>query len=322
MILRYAARRLIAFLPALLLATAAIFGILRLLPGDVVLTILADTPHTLEMREALREELGLNAPPAVQYLRWLGDLTDSSFGGKSLSTGETIGSLAASQFPVTLLISAYSLFVSAVFGFAVGLWRSFQPNRIADALFKTVSLAGVSIPNVLTASLLLFAMLRLFRWSPPIIYSSPVEHLGDHIRIVLWPVVILSWEFGSHIARAIHGAMQEVMKSDFFMAAKGRGVGRLSLALRHSIPFAAGSVLNILGTQFGVLLGGTLVLESVFGIPGLGRGLVQAAVARDLTVVQSYATVLVGLFLVINLLVDIGHLASDPRLRLREAETT
>jgi peptide/nickel transport system permease protein len=312
---RYAVKRIIAMAPSIVIATIAVFFILRILPGDVALTILADTPHTVEMREALREELGLNDPAPVQYVRWLRDMVNGRFGGASLETGEPISEMASRQFPVTLLIACYSAVLSLIIGLPGGILLASKGGRGSRSVIRFVTVAGLSVPNILTASVVLLGLLLVFRWSPPVIYFFPKEDFAAHLQLVIWPVLILSWEFGSHLIRTVHAGMADALQSDHVKAARGRGIGGVSLAVRHALPSVGGPLLNVFGLQFGALLGGTLVLESIFGIPGVGRGLVQAAIARDLPVVQSYAALLVILFLMINLLVDVLHGAVDPRLR-------
>jgi peptide/nickel transport system permease protein len=312
---RYLAQRLISTVPTVLLATVAIFLLVRVVPGDIVLTILADTPHSVEMREALRDELGLNDPLPQQYARWLWNMLNGTFGGHSMETGEPISEMVRREAPATALISVYTLAVSLAAAFPLGLWAAMKPSRSVSATIRAITLAGLSLPNVLVASLVLLGLLRMFRWSPPIIYSTPGQDLGQHLQMVVWPVLILSWEFGSHLIRILQSTVSEVLQKEFVTAAVARGVPRLSIALRHTLRASGGPVLNVIGLQVGVLLGGTLVLESIFGIPGVGRGLVHAALARDLPVVQSYATIMVTLVLVVNLLVDVAHSAADPRTR-------
>ena len=311
---RYLIQRLIAAVPTILLATVAIFLLVRVMPGDVALTILADTPHTIEMREALRDELGLNDRLPRQYARWMWNMLNGSFGGHSLETGEPISEMVGREAPATALIAIYTLTVSLAAAFPLGLWVAMKPSRSVSAAMRVITLTGMSVPNVLVASLILLGLLRVFRWSPPIIYSTPGQELGDHLQMMVWPVLILSWEFGSHLIRILQSTVSEVLRKEFITAAVGRGVPAVRIALRHTLRACFGPVLNVIGLQVGVLFGGALVLESIFGIPGVGRGLVHAALARDLPVVQSYATLMVVLALAVNLLVDIAQSVADPRI--------
>jgi len=162
--------------------------------------------------------------------------------------------------------------------------------------------------------------LKLFKWSPPIIYAPPGEHIIDHVQMMVWPVLILSFEYGSHLLRVVRNAVVQTLKTGYIRGAKARGVLPVSLLFRHAAPPVAALTLSVAGTHFGALLGGALVLEAVFGLPGVGRGLIQAATARDFPVIQSYAVLLVGLFLLVNLLVDLSHRCIDPRQRSETQE--
>ena len=317
---RYLLRRCFAIVPTMVMATLFIFLLLRALPGDVVLTILADTPHTEEMREALREELGLKAPLPIQYLRWLRDLVNGSFGGASLHSGETLASMIRRQAPVTLLLTMYTMAVSLLLALPLGIYCALKPNKIVNGVLSAVSLAGLSLPNVLIATIVLLVLLYAFRWSPPIIYMPPGADGAEHLQMMIWPVLILAWEQASHLFRLVRTSMGEVLSKEYIKTARGRGIPIPSLVLKHSLGGVAGAILTVIGLQFGVLLGGALVLETIFGLPGIGRGLVDAALARDLPVVQSYAVILVFFFIVANLVTDTIHAAADPRIRSGFAE--
>ncbi len=310
----YLVKRILALIPSVILSTVFVFLLLRLLPGDAVLTMLSDTPHSLEMRAALRNELGIDKPAAVQYAVWLKRMFDGSFGGRSLETGEAIGSMVTRQLPITLLLAGYTLLVSLVWAIPVGAWAGSHPETPGDKALGVFSLAGLALPNILAASLVLLGLLKIFRWSPPIIYLSPGEDFSGHLQMMLWPVLILSLEYGSHLLRIIRTGMAETLKKPFILGAKARGAPPLALILRHAAPEITVLTLSVAGTQFGTLFGGALVLEAIFGLPGIGRGLVQAALARDYPVIQSYAVLIVALYLFVNVLVDLLHGLIDPRL--------
>ncbi|MBT3272217.1 MAG: ABC transporter permease [Spirochaetales bacterium] len=288
---------------------------MRILPGDVVLVILGDTPHTLEVREALREELGLNKPLYVQYASWLGSMFNGSFGGRSLETGETIKSLLANQLPVTLLLTTYTLILSVIISVPLGAVIAGRNSVLLDVPFRIISLGGLALPNVWIGSIILLGLLKIFHWSPPIIYDGLLSDPITHMQMMIWPVLILSFEFGSHLYRITRTSVAETLRADYTAAARARGVGGIRLIFKHALPSAGNSILTVIGLQAGTLLGGTLVLESIFGLPGIGRGLVQAARSRDYTVIQSYAALLVFLFLAINLVTDILYMFLDPRTR-------
>jgi len=267
------------------------------------------------MRTALRSELGLDKPAHVQYLIWLGRLFDGTFGGRSFESGELIANLVAKQLPTTLLLAAYTIVLSICWALPAGFISSQKPDGLLDRIIRGFSVIGVSLPNILAASFILLGLLRIFKWSPPIIYSTPGESLLEHLGITLWPVLILSFEYGSHVLQVFRTGLIKTLKSPYIRGARARGVSPNSLLFRHAMPPVGVLTLSVAVAHFGSLISGALVLEAIFGIPGVGRGLVQAAIARDYPVIQSYAFLLVALFLVLQIVADITHRFLDPRQR-------
>lgn len=311
---RYIIRRIALIIPTVLAASIIIFLILRILPGDVALTILSGSPHTTEMREALRDELGLNDPLPVQYGKWLWSMANGDFGGSSLETKEPIRSILARQFPVTLLLVGYTVLLSVLFSVPLGIVSAIRQNCWPDFLIRIGTLGGLSLPSIWIALLVILALLRIFHWSPPVIYSSPSEDLWNHLQMMIWPVLLLAWSYSSHLVRVTRSAMIEVLGRDYIMAARSKGLSELRVVLKYAVRNAFVPVITMIGLQVGTLLSGALVLETIFGLPGIGRGIVQAALARDFSVVQSITTLLVLLYLVMNLLVDMAYSVIDPRI--------
>ena len=310
----YIAWRLALIVPTILAASIVVFLIMRVLPGDVSLTILSGSPHTPEVREALREELGLNEPFPVQYGRWLWSMVNGEFGGRSLESKESIRSVIARRLPVTLLLAAYAVLLSVLISLPLGILAAVKRDRWPDRVIRVFTLSGLALPNIWIALLILLGLLMLFRWSPPIIYSGLMADPWNHIQMMLWPALILAWEFSSHLVRITRASLLDVLDREFITALRSKGVPERTILLKYALRHALIPVVTMLGLQFGTLLGGTLVLETIFGLPGLGRGLVQAALARDYPVVQSVATLLVLVYLAVNLIVDIAYTAVDPRV--------
>lgn len=310
---RFIGRRLLASIPQLFAASLVVFLVLRLLPGDVVLSMLADTPHTLEMREALRDELGLNDPLPVQYLRWIWE-TVSGFRGISRSTGEPIRSLLATQLPVTLLLSFYSLAIALVVSMPLGVVAA-GGRRSLDLFVDGMALLGIAVPGLWLALLLLLMLLSVFSWSPPIIYFGPLEAPGEHLALMIWPTLLLAWEHIAHLVPVVRAETRDAASEPFFRASLARGLSRRRALWRHAGKHAVRPLVLNAAIQFGTALGSTLVLETIFGIPGIGRGLVAAAVARDLPTVQTMVLVLIALFLLAALVADVAVTVLDPRVR-------
>ena len=313
---RYLFWRIALLALSTLLASVFIFGVLRVLPGDVAIVILGGggAPHTPEVREALREELGLNDPLAVQYGRWLWSMANGEFGGQSLVNGQSIRSLVARQLPVTLLLALYTVVLSVLISVPLGVLAVWRWRRWPDYVVRVVSIIGQAVPNFWVALLIVLGLVVVFRWSPPIVYTYPWQDPWNHLQIVIWPVLLLAWEYSSHIVRVTRASMLEVLHESYVLTARAKGLPERTIILRHVLRNALPPTITVMGFQLGALLGGTLILESIFGLPGLGRGLVTAALVRDYPVVQSLATLLVFAMLFINLIIDLVYTIADPRI--------
>lgn len=313
---RYLFWRIALLALSTLLASVFIFGVLRVLPGDVAIVILGGggAPHTPEVREALREELGLNDPLAVQYGRWLWSMANGEFGGQSLVNGQSIRSLVARQLPVTLLLALYTVVLSVLVSVPLGVLAVWRWRRWPDYVVRVVSIIGQAVPNFWVALLIVLGLVVVFRWSPPIVYTYPWQDPWNHLQIVIWPVLLLAWEYSSHIVRVTRASMLDVLHESYVLTARAKGLPEHLIILRHVLRNALPPTITVMGFQLGALLGGTLILESIFGLPGIGRGLVTAALARDYPVVQSLATLLVFAMLFINLIIDLVYTVADPRI--------
>lgn len=313
----YLARRLALILPTALLASMIVFAVMRLLPGDVAATILSgggETTHSPEVREALRAELGLNDPWPVQYARWLWSMLDGSFGGDALVDGQSIRSQLARQLPVTGLLAAYALALTLLVWLPLGVIAGWQRGRWPDHLARLAMLPGIAAPSFLLALLALLGLLLLLGWSPPIVYAGPLEDPWEHALMAAIPALLLSWEYGAHVLRVTRAAVAETLTQPYVRAAVAKGLPERRVVLGHALPNALLPVLTTLGVQSSALLGGALILESIFGLPGVGRGLVEAALVRDFPVVQSIATLLVAAVLLVNLALDVAYAWLDPRI--------
>lgn len=310
----YIAWRLALIIPTVLAASVVVFLVMRVLPGDVALTILSGAPHTVEVREALREELGLNEPLPVQYGTWLWSMINGEFGGRSLENREPIRSIFARQLPVTLLLTGYTVLLSILVSVPLGILAAVWKNRWPDYVIRITVLGGLSIPNVWVALLVILGLLRFFQWSPPIIYTTPWTDPWNHLQIMIWPALLLAWKYSSHLVRVTRSSMIEVLGQDYITTARCKGLPEHAVILKYAVRNAFIPAITMIGLEFGALLSGALVLETIFGLPGIGRGFIQAALARDYPVIQSIATVLVLFFLVVNLIVDIVYTLIDPRI--------
>jgi ABC-type dipeptide/oligopeptide/nickel transport system permease component len=312
----YLLRRLALFVPTLLLASLAVFGIMRALPGDVTAVLLGGEGEALrpEFVAALREELGLDAPLGVQYVRWAWQMVNGEFGGTSIATREPIRDLIARALPVTGLLVVYAGLLAVLISVPLGAFAALNGGRWPDLAVRTLSVLGGALPGFWVALLALLLVVALLRWSPPLIYAHPWHRPLEHLEMMAIPALVLAWEFGGHLTRITRAGTLEALQQDHVRTATGKGLRRRTVLLRHALRTAAIPVVTVAGLHIGALLGGAVILEFIFGLPGLGRGLVEAVVARDYPVVQSLALLLVALVLLLNLLVDLLYAALDPRI--------
>ena len=311
---RYIIWRLALIVPTVLAASIVVFVVMRVLPGDVVGIIIGDVPVSPEARETLQEELGLNDPLHVQYGLWLRSMVSGDFGGHSYMSKEPIRSIIGRQLPVTLLLAGYTVLLSFFVSLPLGVVAAVWSNRWPDHVIRGATLSGLALPNLWIGLLVLLGLLLFFRWSPPIIYTSPWADPWNHTQMILWPTLILAWEYSSHLVRVTRSSMLEALGQDYVTTARSKGLPEHTIATRHALRNALVPAVTMLGLQSGTLLSGALILETIFGLPGIGRGLVQAALARDFLVIQSLASLLVLLSLIVNLAVDVTYTFIDPRI--------
>ena len=318
---KYIARRVLLFIPTLLLASILIFGILRVLPGDVALAILGQeaveggSGYTETQIRELREELGLNDPLPIQYAKWAWSMVNGEFGGESIRSTEPLSSIIARRLPITLQLTVYTVLLSIIVAVPLGVFSALYQDKWPDYVLRMGAILGQSMPNFWIALLLLLFMVTQIGWSPPLGYSNIWVDPFHHLQIMIWPALILAWRFSAYMTRITRSGMLEVMAQDYVRTAKAKGLGQQLVVRRHSLPNVLIPVITLGGLEVSTLLGGTVILENLFGIPGLGQAIVEASVGRDFPVVQSLAMMLVFFMLALNLVVDIAYSYVDPRVR-------
>jgi ABC-type dipeptide/oligopeptide/nickel transport system permease component len=312
----YLVRRALLFVPTLVLASLAVFALMRALPGDVTAVMLGGEGEALrpELVAALREELGLDDPLSVQYLSWAWSMVNGEFGGASLATREPIRDLVARAFPVTGLLVLYAGLLAALIAVPLGAVAAQHAGRWPDVLVRTLGVLGSALPGFWVALLALLLLVLLLSWSPPLIYAHPWHRPLEHLEMMAIPTLVLAWELGGHLVRITRAGTLDALQQDHVRTATGKGLEHRSVLLRHALRTAAIPVVTVAALHVAALFGGAVILEFIFGLPVLGRGLVQAVIARDYPVVQSLALVLVTLVLLLNLAVDLLYAALDPRI--------
>ena len=317
---RYLAIRLALFVPTLLIASAVVFLIMRVAPGDVAEVVLSgagETAHDVEQIERVREELGLDEPLAVQYGDWLLSLVNGDFGGRSFVSREGIPSIIGRQAPVTLLLTLYAGAAALLVAIPLGALAARAQDRWPDYAARAVSIAGQSAPAFVLALVVLLVLLIVFGWTPPLVYADPWEDPWRHVRIMVVPALVLGFGLAGALVRMTRASVLETLGQDYVRAARGKGLAERVILFRHALRPAAIPIVTVGALQAGALLSGAVVVEVVFGLPGLGRGIADAAAGRDYPVVQALAMLLVFFVLCINLIADTAYAVLDPRVAYR-----
>lgn len=319
MLLSYISRRLVSLLPILLGISLISFLILRLLPGDVAYMILSGggqetvAVNPLKIAE-LRERLGLNEPLITQYLDWLAGLVTLDL-GTSLWSSQPVLSEILNRLPLSLELATLSITISLMIGIPIGIVSSVYQNSFVDYLFRTVSICGLALPVFWLGTLLILALSVWFNWVPPLGYVRFTQNPWGNLQQMIWPALILGFGNGALISRMLRSTMLEVLREDYIRTAWAKGLDRRSVIFVHALRNAAVPVLTMIGAEFGFLVGGMVVLETIFTLPGIGRFLVDSILQRDYPVVQAIVLVLAVNFVLLNLIVDVLVGFIDPRIR-------
>jgi ABC-type dipeptide/oligopeptide/nickel transport system permease component len=302
----YVARRIAFIVPALVLASVAVFGMIHLIPGDPIKIMLQGSNATPEQVASLRRQLGLDLPLAEQYLTYMSRVLSGDF-GRSIRTGSSVFNEFAAVFPNTLILALAAMAIAMLIGLGLGIVAGVRPGGIVDAILSTFSLIGVGVPPYLLGMFAILVFSLTLRWLP-----ATGEGGWDHLIL---PAIALGWSFAAILARLMRSSLIEVMRSDYILTARAKGMGGWDVLRVHALRNALIPVVTVLGIQFGVLLGGAVVVEMVFARRGVGRLLVEGILNRDFPMVQGVVLILAALFLLVNLAVDILYGVLDPRLR-------
>jgi peptide/nickel transport system permease protein len=313
--MRYLARRAVWTILAVLGVSVLIFLLVRLLPGNIV-DIIAGTEGQLSraQRTAVLQEFGLDQPLPVQYLRWIGNMLRGNFGW-SFRTGQPVATLIASRLPITIELALLALLSVAFVGIPLGVAASVSRSVRVRSLVQIVGVLGLSLPNFWIAILLIIGASSLFGWLPALIYVTPWADPWVNLQQMFLPVLSLSLGLSAVVVRMTRSSMLEVLGQDFIRVARAKGLGTRAILLRHALRNALVPIVTVLGLQTGFLLGGVVITEQIFGLPGLGWTLLNGVYQRDYPVVQGTVMVFAVTFVLVNLLVDLIYTYLDPRIR-------
>jgi peptide/nickel transport system permease protein len=305
-------KRFATFVATLLAASVVVFVVLDILPGNAAEVMLGATA-TPESVQALSARLGLDRPPIERYARWIGGLATGEL-GTSVSYDTPIGELIAERLAVTLPLAVLAMALTTVLALGLGLYAASHHNRPGDFGVMAASQVGLAIPNFWFAILLILAFAVKLHWFTAGGFPGWSEGVGPALKALVLPAVALAVVQAAILARITRSAVLDVLREDFVRTARAKGLTRRAVLWRHVLRNAFVPVLTIMGLQFANLLTGTIVVENVFSLPGLGRLVFQAIANRDLGVVRNDVMLLAGAVIVINFVVDVLYVVVDPRL--------
>ncbi|MCO5069656.1 MAG: ABC transporter permease [Rhizobiaceae bacterium] len=311
----YLVKRLLVGLVTLLAASIVVFSVLEIVPGDPAQLMLGMNA-TPEAVAALREQLGLDLPLIWRYLSWLGGFFVLDF-GRSYTYSVPVSELIAERIVVSLPLAIISLILSTAIAIPVGLFAAARRGKAADAVSMGLSQFGVAVPNFWFALILIYVFAVWLRMVPAGGFPGWSAGLWPALKALILPAIALALPQAAILARVTRQALLEVLGEDYIRTARAKGMPWRYVLWRHALRNAMIPVLTILGLQFAFLLAGTIIIENVFYLPGLGRLIFQAITQRDLIVVEGVVMLLVVAVIVVNLLVDLSYALVDPRLRSR-----
>jgi len=314
---RYLLRRLLLLIPTLLLASVLIFAIIALAPGDPARMMLGSqaTPEEVAVE---RERLGLDKPIPVRYAIWLTDVAKLNL-GVSQSNRRPVSSLIADALPYTLRLALISLAVAMLIGFPLGVVAALNANRRIDAVITAINSLGLSMPAFWFGLLLILLFSVELKWLPASGIGEPNRPLYERLNYLIMPVATIAFSNLSVFSRYVRSAMIDVLSADYVRTARAKGLAEHVVVARHALRNAMIPVVTIVGIQFGRLLGGAVVTESVFAYPGIGRLVINSIANRDYPVVQATLMLVVLIFLLTNIIIDASYAFLDPRVKLERA---
>ncbi len=306
-------KRLAAALPVMAVVAGVVFAILRLTPGDPA-AILAGDSATPQQLEAIRQSLGLDQPLHRQFPQWVGQLLRGDL-GTSLLSGTPVAEMVAQRMGPSIALCISTIVLAIVVAVPLGVLAAWRQGRLLDRAVMAASVLGFSVPVFVTGYVLILVLSLGLGWFPVQGYKPPAEGLWPFLRSITLPTLALSSVYIALIARITRTSVIEVMNEDFIRTARAKGLGERGVLLGHALRNAAVPIVTIIGVGIAMLIGGVVVTESVFNLPGLGRLVVEAVLARDYPVIQALILLFALVYVLVNLVVDLLYTVFDPRIR-------
>jgi peptide/nickel transport system permease protein len=310
---QYVLKRLLLILPTLLLVTIIVFALTRLIPGDVVVLMFEEKAYAKDL-EALRAKLGLNRPLHVQYVSWLGQVVQGNL-GESLWTRRPVLEEIGRRLPISAELGAMAILFALCVALPIGVLSAIRQDTMQDYTARSLAILGLSVPAFWQATLIIVLPSIWFGWAPPLQFTPLAQNPWQHVSQFIIPAIILGIASGASIMRLTRALMLEVLRQDYIRTAWSKGLHERRVVTKHAFKNAIIPVITIVGIQIAQIASGTVIMETIFGLPGMGRFLVDAIYQRDYPVVQGVNLLIATIIVLVNLLVDVTYACLDPRIR-------
>jgi peptide/nickel transport system permease protein len=314
---KYVLRRFLLAIPVLLLSSLIVFGLMRVMPGDALTALMAESGNVSARElQKLRKDLGLDRPYYEQYLIWMWQMV--SFNpGYSIFTNEPIPAALKKSIPVTIELAVLAMVLGLLIAIPVGVISATRQDTLSDYIGRLVAISGLSLPDFWLGTLVITFAAIWFSWIPPLGYTSLWESPWRNLQQFLLPAAVLGFRLSAATMRMTRSTLLEVLREDYVRTAWAKGLGERMIIYKHVLKNALIPVVTIVGGQFGTLLAGTVIVETIFALPGMGRLTVEAILFRDYPVVQTNVMLVAGTLVTLNLLVDLTYAWLDPRIHYR-----
>ncbi|MGI8486055.1 MAG: ABC transporter permease [Thermomicrobiales bacterium] len=315
--LKFILNRVLLLFPVLLGVSLVTFIIVRSIPGDPVEMLLgADRRSTPEQKAAIARSYGLDQPLPFQYVKWLEHVVQGDL-GKSLRTKRPLTQELRLRLPVTIELTLLAALLAATPALIFGVLAALKRNSRLDWMATVGTLVGISLPNFLLATILVLIFSFKLKWLPPVGYTPFTDNPLQNLKTMILPAISLGLPLAAILMRFTRSSVLEVLGQEYVRVARAKGLRQSRVVMRHVLPNAGIPILTVVGIQIASLLGGTVIIEQIFGLPGVGRYIYEAIANRDYPVVQSVTLVMATIFVIVSVVVDILYAVLDPRLRTR-----
>ena len=315
----YIAKRVLLFVPTILLVTILVFVIMRIVPGDPALALLTEGEDSGDVSDKalanLRAKLGTDKPIYTQYFFWVGNMLRGDFGISFFYEADPVIDDIIERLPVTLELTLFSLGLASLLAVPLGVLSAMKQDTPTDYTARTITLVGIALPNFWVAVMTIYFLVLIFQWAPPLAYERLWDDPFTNLQQLFFPAVALAASNMAFVARITRSAMLEVLREDYIRTARSKGLTERVIVVRHALRNALLPVVTLTAYELGRAISGTVIIETIFLVPGIGRLLITSIQNRDFPVIQGIVVIIAVIVLVLNLFMDLLYAWLNPRIR-------